>query len=100
MSFGHTWFKAHLSLEPVKAFVPRLVLRDQIRIQLLNDAADQNTKTLVVWRAWSREGVIPLFSVQSLYVVELKLPLRTRLARQTHAQPVEKSIASLALRLR
>jgi hypothetical protein len=29
---------------------------------------------------------VPLSSVQSLYVVELKLPLRTRLARQTHAR--------------
>jgi hypothetical protein len=28
----------------------------------------------------------PLSSVQSLYVIELKLPLRTRLARQTHAR--------------
>jgi hypothetical protein len=48
-------------------------------------------------------SVIPLFSVQPLYVVELKLSLRMRLTRQTHArhaQPVEKSITSLALRLR
>jgi hypothetical protein len=39
---------------------------------------------------------VPLSSVQSLHVVELKLSLRMRDAR---AQPVEKSIASLALRL-
>jgi hypothetical protein len=31
-------------------------------------------------------GYIPLSSVQSLYVVELKLSLCTRLARQTHAR--------------
>jgi hypothetical protein len=47
---------------------------------------------------WTREGIF-LSSVQSLYVVELKLPLRTRLARsnacETHAQPVEKSITNL-----
>ena len=52
---------------------------------------------------WTREGVIPLSSVQSLYVVELKLSLRTRLAHQTYARrirnPVEKSIASVVLRL-
>jgi hypothetical protein len=41
---------------------------------------------------------VPLFSVRSLYVVELKLSSRSRLARQTHAQSVEKSIVSLALR--
>jgi hypothetical protein len=35
-------------------------------------------------------GYIPLFSVQSLYVVELKLLFRTRLARQMHGQSVEK----------
>ena len=30
-------------------------------------------------------------------IIELKLSLRTRLARQTHARPVETFIASLAL---
>ena len=50
---------------------------------------------------WARDS-ISLSSVQSLYVVELKLSLRTRLARQIHARcipsSVEKSIASLAPR--
>jgi hypothetical protein len=40
---------------------------------------------------------ISLFSVQSPYVIGLKLSLRIRLARQTRAQSVEKPIASLAL---
>jgi nucleoside phosphorylase/tetratricopeptide (TPR) repeat protein len=40
---------SHSSLEPVKAYVPRTLLRDQIRTQLCNDAADESTKTLVVW---------------------------------------------------
>ncbi|KAI9773490.1 MAG: Kinesin light chain 3, partial [Geoglossum umbratile] len=39
---------SHSLLEPVKAYVPRLLLRDKIRTQLC-DAADENTKTLVVW---------------------------------------------------
>src|SRR4051794_9878446 len=33
---------------------------------------------------WTRDGTIPLSSVQSLYVVELKLSLRTHLAHQMH----------------
>ena len=39
---------------------------------------------------WTREGMF-LSSVQSLYVVELKLPLRIRLARQTHARRMPNS---------
>jgi hypothetical protein len=38
-----------------------------------------------------------LSPVQSLYVVGLKLPLRTHLARRTHVRPVEEPIASLVL---
>ncbi|KAF2804628.1 TPR-like protein [Mytilinidion resinicola] len=40
---------SHSSLEPVKAYVPRAFLRDEIKTQLCDDAADTNTKTLVVW---------------------------------------------------
>jgi hypothetical protein len=53
---------------------------------------------------WTREGIFsPAFSLCTS--VELKIPLRTRLARmsdacEAHAKPVEKStIASLVLRL-
>src|SRR3954447_7996744 len=35
---------------------------------------------------WTREGGFPLSSFQSLYVVELNLSSRTRLARQTHGR--------------
>ncbi|KAH0562801.1 hypothetical protein GP486_002573 [Trichoglossum hirsutum] len=40
---------SHSLLEPVKAYVPRLLLRDKIRTQLCDAAADENTKILVVW---------------------------------------------------
>jgi len=40
---------SHSSLEPVKAYVPRPLQCDQIRTQLRDDAAKNNTKTLVVW---------------------------------------------------
>jgi len=40
---------SHSSLEPVKAYVSRLVLRDQIRSQLCDDTISGNTQTPVVW---------------------------------------------------
>ncbi|KAJ4332750.1 hypothetical protein N0V95_009586 [Ascochyta clinopodiicola] len=40
---------AHVALEPVKAFVLRSLLHDQIHAQLARDAADSGTRTLVVW---------------------------------------------------
>jgi hypothetical protein len=46
-----------------------------------------NAKTVV-----QQQRKVPL-------LVELKLSLRTRLARQTHARPVKKFIAGPALRL-
>jgi hypothetical protein len=35
---------------------------------------------------WTRGDMFPLFNIQPLCVVEVKLSLRTRLARQTHAK--------------
>jgi hypothetical protein len=40
---------SYSSLEPVKAYVPRVTLRDEIRRQLYDNTADTSTKTLVVW---------------------------------------------------
>jgi hypothetical protein len=45
-----------------------------------------------------QDGIFLSSALQSPYVVELKLSLRIHLARKTHAQSVEKSIAGLALR--
>ncbi|CAN9379920.1 unnamed protein product [Alternaria alternata] len=40
---------AHAALEPVKAFVSRRLLHDQIHAQLGRNAAHSGTRTLVVW---------------------------------------------------
>jgi hypothetical protein len=48
---------------------------------------------------WTRENELFSLAFSPCTSVEVKSSLRTRLARQTHAQPVEKSIASLVLRL-
>ncbi|OCL06050.1 hypothetical protein AOQ84DRAFT_86231, partial [Glonium stellatum] len=40
---------SHSSLGPVKAFVPRPTLHDDIRRQLCDDAANEGVKVLVVW---------------------------------------------------
>jgi hypothetical protein len=53
---------------------------------------------------WTRGDMFSLFNIQPLCVVEVKLSFITHTpsmpdACETHAQPVEKSIASLVLRL-
>jgi tetratricopeptide (TPR) repeat protein len=40
---------AHSTLAPVNTYVPRNLLHDQIKIQLCNHVADENTKIVVVW---------------------------------------------------
>jgi hypothetical protein len=45
----------YAALEPVEAFVPRRPLHNQIHAQLAHNAADSNTRTLVVW-GFSRAG--------------------------------------------
>jgi hypothetical protein len=67
----------------------RLAIREYLDIQNVGSVphySPPSQQVEVGQHLQPTEGIIPLFSVQSLYVVELKLLLRARLPRQTHAR--------------